>query len=132
LKEPRAFNFIVIDDDYVNNLICSSLLRAIYPQSDLKTFLKPEEGLAYIASLAAAGSTDDVIMLLDINMPTLTGWDVLEQFEEYPAALKAHFRIYILSSSIAREDKRKAREWTMVAGFIEKPLTIEAVRKLLS
>ncbi|MCV6631465.1 MAG: response regulator [Flavobacteriaceae bacterium] len=49
------------------------------------------------------------IILLDINMPIMDGWQFLEAFLELP--VKQNIDIYILTSSISEEDKRKSEQF---------------------
>jgi CheY-like chemotaxis protein len=56
-------------------------------------------------------------------MPTLTGWEFLEVFKTLPEPIKNQFNIYMLSSSIDKQDILCAKENPLVIDFIEKPLS---------
>lgn len=45
-------------------------------------------------------SSNSVILFLDVNMPTMTGWEFLDNFILIPEEVKTLFHIYILSSAI--------------------------------
>jgi CheY-like chemotaxis protein len=130
LKFKRQ-DFIVIDDDSVNNLICKNLIHVASPTSEIKTFTDPNSGLRYMYSRFFDGDANDVVLLLDINMPTLLGWDVLEEYNSFPETIKARIRIFMLSSSIDQKDIIRAENDVNVWGFIEKPLTQEKVKYAL-
>ncbi len=65
-------------------------------------------------------------------MPGLDGWDFLDSFTELPEELKKSCSLYILSSSIDREDQIRTERHKDASGFITKPLSekeLEAVRE---
>jgi CheY-like chemotaxis protein len=123
-------NFIVVDDDHINNLVCRKIITNTFPDSDVQAFTDPESALAYIT--ATYGNTKDrnVILFLDINMPTLTGWDFLEAFARFDTQVKEQLKIYMLSSSVDHRDKDRAAKNKNVCGFIEKPLSKEWLCKM--
>lgn len=124
-------NFIVVDDDSVNNLICRKVIRHVFPKADVLTFTNPETALTYIKSTYTDSSGKETILLLDLNMPILSGWDFLEVFEDFDANIKGQIKIYILSSSIDQSDKDCAASNKYINGYIEKPLTKENIGKVV-
>jgi len=128
--KPAKRHFIVIDDDPVNNHICSKYIEIVFPEAEITTFTYPQKGLDHIQESYSGGPVKDTILLLDINMPVLSGWDVLERFMLFPDEVKKQFTIYILSSSVNFEDRKKADSCALVAGFLEKPLSIERLQEL--
>ncbi len=122
-------NYVVIDDDPINNLICNKNLQLLFPNDDIRTFTDPVEGYDYIVgkyNMADTGS----ILFLDIDMPFLNGWDILEKFAGLPNISNDNFKIYILTSSIANEDKKRSNSNPLVSGFIEKPLNMFQLKRL--
>jgi two-component SAPR family response regulator len=124
-------SFIIIDDDYVSNLICRKIVKHVLPEVNLQSFTNPEEALAYIKSFYAYPCKNKTILLLDINMPILSGWDFIERFENFDTYIKEQLKIYMLSSSIDQCDKDNAVKNKNVCGYIEKPLTIEIIEKIV-
>jgi two-component SAPR family response regulator len=124
-------NFIVVDDDSVNNLICRKVIKNVFPEAEVLAFTNPEKTLLYIKSNYAYSFGKTTILLLDINMPILSGWDFLEEFEGFDPNIKEQLKIYMLSSSTDQLDKDRANENKNVYGYIEKPLTKEIIEELL-
>jgi two-component SAPR family response regulator len=118
--------YIIVDDDSINNIICSMTIKRTLGEVNTKTFSVPEEGLAFIQN-EYIKNLQPTILFLDINMPTLTGWEFMEQFEKFSAEIKNQITIYILSSSVDQRDKDKANANTYIKGFISKPLTREMI-----
>jgi response regulator RpfG family c-di-GMP phosphodiesterase len=115
--------YIIVDDDPFNNMICSMVIEDALGEADINAFTKPEEGLQFIKE-NIKGPT---ILFLDINMPTLSGWEFLEQYDAFSEQIKTHTSIYILSSSLDRRDKNRATTNKYVQGFISKPLDVETI-----
>jgi len=131
MKEKTIAGFIQIDDDLINNMICGQVIRDVLPDVDILSFTDPETGLSYILSVYEDPAARNVIVYLDINMPTLSGWEVLEKLNVFPPSVKQKVRIFMLSSSIDPQDKRRASENPLVNGYIEKPLTTIQVHRTL-
>jgi CheY-like chemotaxis protein len=96
-------------------------------KADIRSFTEPEEGLAYVQNIQ-----DPTILFLDINMPTLTGWEFLEQYEKFGEDLKERVKIFILSSSLDYRDRDKAAANKHVKGFLSKPLESEIVISIVN
>lgn len=112
----------LVDDDPINNLINKRLLGKVGISDKIIEFLEGEEALTQIEILP---SDHQVLIFLDINMPVLNGWEFLEKYlETFP---KRQDKIVILSSSIDFQDRQKAREYQLVSGFLEKPLTLDKI-----
>ncbi len=122
-------NYVVIDDDPINNLICNKNLQLLFPNDDIRTFTDPVEGYDYIVDKYNQPETGS-ILFLDIDMPFLNGWDILEKFAGLPNISNDNFKIYILTSSIANEDKKRSNSNPLVSGFIEKPLNMFQLKRL--
>ncbi len=115
--------FIVIDDDRINNMICTKMIGMSFPESDIQTFLLPEEGLNYLQTYNQVEDKPNAILFLDINMPVLSGWDILKKMEDFPETRKNSIDTYMLSSSVGHLDLEKADNHPLVKGYISKPLT---------
>ncbi|MFT4521761.1 MAG: response regulator RpfG family c-di-GMP phosphodiesterase [Bacteroidia bacterium] len=114
----------LIDDDEIQNLINSRIIGLIKADADIKTFTSAEVALRELESLPKMPD----LIFLDINMPKMNGWDFLDAFTE--KTLKAP--VYLLSSSINKQDFDKSETYEVVNGFISKPLMEEKLSEVLS
>lgn len=78
---------MVVDDDPVNNTMCRYLIALAAPGSSMLDFTLPAAALEHIAATPPQGP---VLLLLDINMPVLSGWDFLEAFEKIEEAHRSY------------------------------------------
>ncbi len=131
MKE-RLPDFVIIDDDRINNMLCIAIIKNIIPGANVVGFVFPEEGLEYLNLKCAAADANEIILLLDINMPVLNGWDVLQKLETASITVRQHLKIFMLSSSLDPRDKEKAQNSSLTSGFIEKPLSLLNVRELFT
>jgi response regulator RpfG family c-di-GMP phosphodiesterase len=114
--------FLLIDDDLFNNILCWSLINKVFNDVETFSFTDAQKGLNYI-EVEYLKSPVPTVLFLDINMPNLTGWDVLERFKLFSDDIKQHITVFLLSSSIDLNDKERAYANPLVTDYIEKPLT---------
>ncbi len=77
-----------------------------------------------------SSENSEYLILLDINMPVMDGWQFLEALQH--TELKNHLYVIIITSSIDAVDKKKAMQYPQVIAFNEKPLTTEDCRHMKS
>lgn len=116
-------DFMIVDDDSFNNMLCTHHIKKLFPNASIASFTVPELALDSISKDYSTIDKKETILLLDLNMPDLSGWDVLAEFEKFPEEVQKQFNIYILTSSIDETDKQKAHDNKLVFGFFVKPLS---------
>ncbi|WP_159470358.1 response regulator [Dyadobacter sp. 3J3] len=122
--------FIVIDDDKINNLVSKFVINRFTKDAQLNVYTDPEVALDFIARLNQDSEDRlNTLVLLDINMPRMNGWEFLEALKATNFTYPAHFKIFIISSSIDPADIKRAEEHDMVSGFFSKPLTTDYLSK---
>ncbi|MDB5138050.1 MAG: response regulator containing a CheY-like receiver domain and an DNA-binding domain [Mucilaginibacter sp.] len=122
-----GLKYIIVDDDPLNNTIYSIIIKTALGEVDIKTFTHPEDGLEFIQNKYVQSHT---VLFLDLNMPTLTGWEFLEEYGKFNEELKKQIHIYLLTSSIDQRDKDKAKDNIYVKGFISKPLDSKTITSI--
>jgi len=123
---------IVVDDDPISNTICKLTLEMVLGHVDLESFTNPTDALDYIAEKFEASTLRKTILLLDINMPIMSGWEFLERFDAFNESIKAGIDVYILSSSVDPRDKDRSYANKNVRNYLLKPLTADAIKKVLN
>jgi CheY-like chemotaxis protein len=117
---------ILVDDDPINNLINKRLITKLSISEKVEEFLEAEKALQKLRSL---DPNEQTLILLDINMPVMNGWDFLNVYlKEFPDRKD---QIFMLSSSIDLQDRQKAMEFRVVKGFVEKPLTPDKMKNIV-
>ena len=70
------------------------------------------------------------MILLDINMPLMSGWEFLDIFQKTEIAKRPDCKLFLLSSSLDANDKEMSERYESVKGFITKPLSIEIFKSI--
>jgi CheY-like chemotaxis protein len=114
----------LVDDDDLFNYLNEAVIRRVAPEVEISTF-KSGEGV--LNSILAMGSDSEVpdVMLLDIRMPDMDGFELLKALGALQVNPIARTKIYMLSSSLDDRDLDKANDNPLVTAFLSKPLTIE-------
>ena len=121
---------MVVDDDPTNNLICEYIIKGTDDKADYEAFVNPEEALLAIEERYSCSEKMKTLLFLDLNMPTMTGWEFLDTFQDYDDQIKNQFIIYILTSSIENFSLQK-KQYPFVDGIISKPLKKEKLQEIL-
>jgi CheY-like chemotaxis protein len=114
---------LLIDDDPINNIVNNKLLKKFNPSLEIVEFLSARKALQYLLD---NGSSLPNIILLDINMPEMNGWEFLKVYQP----LNLYCKLFLLTSSIAHEDIKQSKEYPVVQGFLTKPLEDDKIRKI--
>jgi len=122
-EDNGVHNVWIVDDDQVITYITNRLLKNVDPTLHITEFLSSKMALE---KLRIAENCPD-ILLLDINMPGINGWEFLDELNR----TNQFVNVYMYSSSIDPEDVKRARAYPMVREFLSKPLDMNTIRHLL-
>ncbi|WP_353132060.1 response regulator [Pseudopedobacter sp.] len=123
---------LIIDDDEINNFIATKLIDRITPVAKVFTCLNGKEGIEFLEENISDKDNLPDIILLDINMPIMNGWEFLDAFEKIKDRIGKDIKINMLSSSVYNDDITKAQTYSTVSKFISKPLTTDKIKDIYS
>lgn len=132
MNPKEKVDFIVIDDEEMNNYLCRTTIVRIYPESDIQTFTNPAEGFQHLVNTYSKDNSNNAILFLDLKMPGMDGWEVLDKINLLVDEVRQKINVYILSSSLDQADIRRANNHPLVKKYITKPLLINELRKHIS
>lgn len=122
----------IIDDDPIFKIIAQKIIQKAEDLETLATFSNGKDALNALETAIHNNENLPNIILLDIEMPIMDGWEFVEHINPFKSILKEKkIKIFILSSSIAVEDKLKAQSNSKVSGYLTKPLTLENLETLV-
>lgn len=125
---------ICIDDDPIALLLSKLVISKSNFASKVVTLANGQEGMNYLEkeqTIAEHKTGQPLLILLDLNMPVMDGWEFLEQFSQRLQQQYQDVKIILLSSSIDPNDIKKSKQFEMVLDFFPKPLTREMMDTIL-
>lgn len=119
---------VIIDDNEDDLFFTRLVLERSGRDCTLISFQSAPQALV---SVAKGELPADALVLLDINMPVMNGFDFLQAYEALPTAKRAQLSVVMLTSSYNKVDKDRAFGFASVKSFVNKPLTAEQAGQLL-
>jgi CheY-like chemotaxis protein len=110
----------VIDDDRIYSFGIKKLMSVTNFCKEVVQFTNGKEALDYLVPLVNDAAALPDIILLDLNMPIIDGWQFLDEFIKYK--LVKDITIYIVSSSIDVADYDRAARYSVISNFYVKPV----------
>lgn len=121
----------VVDDDEIYTFT----VKRIIARADVaeKTIFFHNGRVALDFLIAKANEQHELpdVILLDLNMPVLDGWQFLDEYKDLVPRFGKKIRVYVVSSSIDEEDYKKAKAIEDVSDFIVKPLTVDHLHNII-
>ena len=118
---------MVVDDCDADLLFTQLMLEAAEISESIRTFGTAREALEYLR-LGSATRVD--IILLDINMPEMSGFEFLETYQSLRGLLQAQAVVVMLSSSANVRDRERAAGFPCVKGYVTKPIDVSSAQLL--
>ncbi len=112
---------LLVDDDPIVILLQKKLMEKAGITHQVNSFNNGEDALQFLAKNGT--SEEAYLMFLDINMPGLSGWDVLDTLNEMN--IPKDLKVIIITSSIEAADKKHAESYRKIVDFWVKPFSIQ-------
>ncbi|ADV47624.1 response regulator [Cellulophaga sp. E16_2] len=118
----RNFNFCIVDDDDIYQFTIKKTIKSLNLAKDIIAFSDGEEALNFmIENLNKDDELPDII-LLDINMPIMDGFQFMEEYVKIKPKLGKKITIYMVSSSVDVADIERAKKISEISDYIIKPI----------
>jgi len=113
------------------------LIKKIGITDHIETVLNGQQALDYLTNSGKYERSDGIypqpmLILLDINMPVMDGWEFAEAFSKLDKSQKGEIIIVMLTSSLNPDDREKASSLTAISGFQNKALTMEGLTSIMN
>lgn len=118
MKNP---NILLVDDYEPTNILHQQFIKIHLPEATVNFFSDPYKALSALKNFEEEEFTIPDIIFLDINMPTMSGWEFLEAFNLLK--FDKDINIYVLSTFDDEKYRIKAKKNPLVKNYFTKPLT---------
>ncbi len=119
---------LLIDDNFIDNYVTRKILQTGNFADEI---IICQSGAEAIECIRDKNVRPDVIFL-DIRMPMMDGFEFLQEYDKLDEMLKAHPKIFMLSSSLDPIDYRLSSQNKYITQFIHKPLTYKVLESICS
>lgn len=117
---------VLIDDSKADLFIAKLILQKCNLNSEIVELNNGEEALTWFQ---ANQDIQDTLVLLDINMPIMNGFEFLDGIKHLNFHSSVH--VYLLSSSTHPEDQKRGKDYDLVKSYIVKPIKRETIMELI-
>ena len=125
-------SFIVIDDTELDHFIAKKMINHADKQFEVKSFYEAQSALDHIKDEGALIKSDtNILVLLDIYMPIMNGYQFLDAFEALDQDIQAKYYIVALTSSHEPADMNRMSVYKSVKGILSKPLLAEDLSAII-
>ena len=122
------YKILIVDDDEIALFLHEIIVGDCSPTNNVETFSSAASALSYLSSIK--DDSCEYLVLLDINMPQMNGWEFAEVIKNHP--LREKISIVMVSSSVEKREIDRARSSDVIDDYLLKPLREEQILALKS
>jgi CheY-like chemotaxis protein len=125
----KQMEFIIIDDSVFDQFTQEKLLLKSGLTESVRTFSLAQEAIEYLRGQGT--DMPETVILLDLQMPGLNGFEFTEHYGRLPDYIKERIRLFMISSTVDVSDIERAEANPHIIELLPKPLEIALLKALL-
>jgi CheY-like chemotaxis protein len=122
----------IVDDDDIYQFTTTILLRKTELVNKIVVFSNGLKAIDFLKKEMGNKENIPDILLLDVNMPVMDGWEFLEEYLLIRSKLPKSVVIYMVSSSVDERDVLRAKSISALSGYLVKPISSENLMDIIS
>ena len=127
MARPTEVSILIVDDDTVSKFLTTRIIQNHSPRIQME---EVRSGRAALDRLSDPGKIVPDIMIVDLNMPEMNGFEFIEEFRKFGFPISGPPHVVIASSSLSLDDLRKAH--ILSVPFFSKPLLESDIKSIVS
>jgi CheY-like chemotaxis protein len=121
----------IIDDDPIFQILLNKLIQKIPAENVVQQYTNGRLAAEFMEEFSESLNVLPDLIFLDINMPEMNGWQFLEALRAL--SIKDYKPIiYLSSSSLDDRDYLRAKSFTELTGFLNKPISFPELTRILN
>lgn len=121
----------IIDDEEINQFILKTIIKNLSDEIKVLSYNNGEVALKSLLQLITSKQEIPDMILLDINMSVMGGWEFMDEYVKIKHQIEKKVAIYIVSSSNAPDDKKKAKTYSDIGGYLSRPIEAFTLREII-
>jgi CheY-like chemotaxis protein len=130
IAKQNPANTWIVDDDSIYVYGLTKLIGIKELNTRLSHFANGEEAVFALKQANEDQNLPDVI-LLDINMPVMDGWEFMQEFAKIKPQSGKKIAVYMVSSSVDLNDIHRAKSISEVSDYLFKPVRINQLKEVV-
>jgi len=128
-QKPRV---LIVDDDLVYRFAAIKTIAATGLAEEIVECNNGQEGISFLSQNLNNPEKLPDIIFLDLNMPVMDGWGFLKAFDKLASQISKPIHIYIVTSSIDKNDVVRSKEFHVISDYVVKPVFKETFNQILT
>lgn len=124
-NKPKPASVMIIDDNEIDLFVIQRTLENLSYSDIITAYRSPLKAMQFFEKIDQNKEYDRLpeIILLDIIMPGMTGFEFLDKFSNLSKEIKERTKFIIVTSSDYSQDKKKSENYENVIKYVVKPLS---------
>ena len=124
--------FIIVDDSELDCFIARKIIKQKDESIKVNAYLDATVALSQIKEGAIPDQDEFIVILLDLQLPVMNGFEFMEEFQKLPQSTQEKYVVYVLSSTVNQSDISRVCSFRNVIKILSKPLTKVSFGSLIS